>query len=792
MNTGLAVSSKKLASSDWVSLTLLLGMVLGFAQEMVWSNQLPFFRDLGPYFYPLRFILAESFKAGEIPLWDRHIGMGFPFLAEFQSGVFYPPHVFYLLLPFFAAIKVSFLFHYCVAALGSYLLLRRWAYPACLSLVGAILFTFGGVIVSLTNLLNHFQTAVWLPWIILLGERSLVSYRWKDLVAFTLASLVQFLAGSPEIYAMSVGLLLLDFLRIRSEDRGITYWRVLSIPTAANALMVGLAMVQVLPTAELFLESRWGRPVEFSEAALYSFHPFNLLNLFFLDREVAPTVISGLRLFFLRNVPLLVTYYMGAICFLGLFFWLFFASWKEKALVLSLAAVSIVLAMGTYTPIYPFIYKYLPLLSFFRFTEKFFFLTYSLILFAALRGLYALVEPGETSLRKLFFILLSALSLYLLPYLLFRFDTEPLRQFITGATGIPLFSSATIAMTSAIIANLERQIALTVGIGLLFFLWKMGKLQNLLFQVLLVGLVVFDLASAHRPYQYFLNPEFIDKNPRVLPEPEKQPYRFFYYPGPRNLHPSYYDFRRNVSIEEFNQIVFSNLLPNAGVLYGFDYMQELDALRRGRYVDFLGIINGIPPENQYRLITAFNVKYLISLQPLPEEGIRLVRHFPEYPSWLYRIERPVPRAYVVHDVVVEKDRIQVVGRLSGRIFDPLKKVIVEQPLSMPAKDNFKGRAEIVQYKNQEVTIRASLNGSGFLVLADSFYPGWRAYVDGKETKILRANFFFRGVPLQPGDHWVEFRYRPRSFTVGLVISVATAIGMALGSAFLVLKNRRKA
>lgn len=785
------MSFKKLASSELVSLTFLLGMVLGFAQEMVWSNQLPFFRDLGPYFYPLRFILAQSFKAGEIPLWDRHIGMGFPFLAEFQSGVFYPPHIFYLLLPFFVAIKVSFLFHYCIAALGSYLLLRKWAYPAYLSLVGAILVAFGGMIVSLMNLLNHFQTAVWLPWLILLGERSLVSYRWKDFVAFTLMSLVQFLAGSPEIYTMSVGLLLLDFLRIRSEDREITYWKILSIPIAANALVVGLAMVQVLPTAELFLESRWRQPVVFSEAALYSFHPLNLLNLFFLDREVEASMITGLRPFFIRDVPFLVTYYIGSICLLGLFLWLFFVSWKEKALILSLVAVSAVLAMGTYTPVYPFIYNYLPLFSFFRFTEKFFFFTYFLILFAVLRGLHAFVKPGEASLRRFFLPLLSASLLYLLPYLFFRFNAEPLRQFIARATNTSLLSAATITMTSAVIVNLERQIALILSMGLLLFLWKMGKVQNFLFQVLLVGLVFIDLASAHRPYQYLLNPEFIDRNPRVLQEPEKQPSRLFYYPGPRNLHPSYYDFLRTVSIAEFNEILFSNLLPNAGVLYGFDYMQELDALRRGRYVNFLGVVNGIPPENQYRLIGAFNVKYLISLRPLSEGEITLVRHFPAYPSWLYRIDRTVPRAYVVPRVVVEKDRIQVVGRLSGKIFDPLKEVILEEPLSVPAKNDFRGQAEIVRYKNQEVTIRASLNGSGILVLADAFYPGWRAYVDGKERKILRANFFFRGLALEAGDHLVEFRYQPLSFVIGLTISLVTLLGIGLWSTLLALKNRRR-
>jgi hypothetical protein len=60
-----------------------------------------------------------------------------------------------------------------------------------------------------------------------------------------------------------------------------------------------------------------------------------------------------------------------------------------------------------------------------------------------------------------------------------------------------------------------------------------------------------------------------------------------------------------------------------------------------------------------------------------------------------------------------------------------------------------------------------------LVLADSFYPGWRVYVNGQEREILKANVFFRGVDLPAGTHIVEFLYRPRSFALGLTVSLAT-------------------
>ncbi|MBU0567008.1 YfhO family protein, partial [bacterium] len=57
---------------------------------------------------------------------------------------------------------------------------------------------------------------------------------------------------------------------------------------------------------------------------------------------------------------------------------------------------------------------------------------------------------------------------------------------------------------------------------------------------------------------------------------------------------------------------------------------------------------------------------------------------------------------------------------------------------------------------------------GFLFLSDTYYPGWKAYVDGIETRIFRANYTFRAIQIKEGKRRVEFIYRPKSFTIGLI------------------------
>jgi hypothetical protein len=79
---------------------------------------------------------------------------------------------------------------------------------------------------------------------------------------------------------------------------------------------------------------------------------------------------------------------------------------------------------------------------------------------------------------------------------------------------------------------------------------------------------------------------------------------------------------------------------------GIDYMQEMDALGRRPYTDFLNFANGIDPQSQIRLLRVFNVGHVVSFQPLSITGLSPLGEFPEYYSWLYKVDQPVPRAYI--------------------------------------------------------------------------------------------------------------------------------------------------
>jgi len=79
-----------------------------------------------------------------------------------------------------------------------------------------------------------------------------------------------------------------------------------------------------------------------------------------------------------------------------------------------------------------------------------------------------------------------------------------------------------------------------------------------------------------------------------------------------------------------------------------------------------------------------------------------------------------------------------------------------------------------------------------MVLSEVYYPaGWKAYVDGQLTKIYKTNYILRSIFLKPGDHEIEFVFKPASFTIGLIISTLTLIFLIATLAYSARRHRRK-
>src|SRR5262245_15865215 len=145
-----------------LTLAALIAVTAVTFDTLVSRTEIPCYRDLLFFTVPFKRFLADNLRHGEIPLWNPDILMGTPFLANFQSGVFYPPSVL-LLLPFPIGFNVFLLAQYLVALTGAWIWLRDRDLSLSATAVGSAIFTLGGYLASVLNLTNHLQGGVWAP-----------------------------------------------------------------------------------------------------------------------------------------------------------------------------------------------------------------------------------------------------------------------------------------------------------------------------------------------------------------------------------------------------------------------------------------------------------------------------------------------------------------------------------------------------------------------------------------------------------------------------------------------------
>jgi len=151
-----------------------------------------------------------------------------------------------------------------------------------------------------------------------------------------------------------------------------------------------------------------------------------------------------------------------------------------------------------------------------------------------------------------------------------------------------------------------------------------------------------------------------------------------------------------------------------------------------------------------------------------------------------------PKSFLIYEYEIADSYIEAQEKIKNLNFDLSKKIILEKelPFEQAQSLNLEGMEEnilkITQYDADKISISTQTTSASLLVVTDTHYPGWKAFVDGEETPIYRTNGLVRSIFLPSGTHNVEFSYFPESFSTGLVISTITAISLLV--IFLVNRN----
>jgi len=725
--------------------------------------------DFYLYIYPMAHRAAAWLRSGVVPLWNPYQYCGHPFLAASNFGVLYPLNVWYLLLPTAWAIEAILVTHLIVAGVLTYAYARvvRLAAPA--AAVAALTYMLSGFLASLVVWFPPaLAAAAWLPLALLAVERIVErrTAQWACVLAAALA--LPFLAGWPQTWlyflyavgAYTLASLIPAVLAAQRRQLG----PVVLLLALGLVGSLGLMAAQLLPTRELQgLGPR--RPGGLSLAEILAFGSINSEQLARDLLDVTPGQPRGL---YVGITPLLLmALALGTR-----------AAGGVRALCFAVLAV---FAIGSSMQSFVFeIYRALPGLMWFRLPSR------VLVLWAfagaMLAGMGAQAIAGSAGRRRISTALVCLAGIALLALTWWGRGEMPRATLLHLGIGFALVLAGSIATGSG------RQLALA-GI---------------------VAVIIWDLGAATRNswMRPIHNPELIDGEAALLG----------YVKAHQGLDRTYLKPAPLLSAQPWRGLVAA--MEKQGTLREIYSITDYEPLSLDRYRAFYSRIAGpparpIPPtlfftgalaadpaRPEFRMLDLLCVRFIALARSDTRAMVGLTHRVGEWrpvpvPAagryFLFERTEVLPRAYVAFDPWPVRNPDEALDAVSDAGFDPRRKVVVEDvgpaaPAGAPAEIV---PARIVGYEPTRVVVEAEAMRAGYLVLTDTFYPGWYAAVDGETQPIVRANYLFRAVALGPGRHLVTFTYAPASFRAGAVISLATLATMALAVAWSGLGRRRR-
>jgi hypothetical protein len=757
---------------DVVGLAALALAAVGFFWRIVWGGSwMPADGgDLASFLYPIYRFSAQSMREGILPLWNPHLYSGAPFVGDIQTGLFYPVN----LLAYAVAGELTYrsmewlsVFHLWWAGAGMYVLLRlakwrddgarlcRWA-----SLAGALAFMFADSFVTHFGNLNLIAVASWLPWVFWaylrgLGTRTL-RLRWAVLSGAFLG--LATLAGHAQVTVfIALALVAYSLLELVTSDQGTGQLgrgrrgiQLLGYLLVCCVVAVLLAAVVLLPGMELArhtTRAEW----DYQQTVGYSLSPAQWIGLLipgFFGR--GPQFHWGLW-------PRVEVGYLGVLPLILALLAVLRGRPRRMWAMLGLAVSAFLIALGIYSLPHGWLTTLVPLFGQFRAPARLVLvMTFGLAVLASI-GLDALLRAAEddrASLRRVFRLTAWAAVATCCVGL-------PLSYFalITGQDKSPeVFTRISVA-TIAVAIFAAMLLASMALIAARRYGWARPQVLGLL----AVIVIFLDLASTGAYNDLGTrDPTLTYEHPGIV--------SFLRGDGDR------YRIDARTGIDQLWQ-------PSTALVHGLDDVWGVvnPMLLAGyeRYWEGMG-------SRSTRLYDFLNAKYIIARRDVELDWEKFEPAFDGDPQLnVYRNREALPRAFLVHQAIAVPDREAAWDAIQSADFDPARMVVVEGEAAPLGPAIGPERADIVEYGANEIVVEVETTAPGYLVLSEVFYPDWRALDEGGERRqVLRANYAFRAVHVDPGAVRLRIGYFPKSFSIGVAISCATVLGFLVGAVWL--------
>lgn len=704
------------------------------------DSRVPNIGDVVTTFFPYRVLASRSWHNG-FPIWEPNLQSGKPFLANPQSALFYPLNAFFYVLPVPIAWCVACLLRPFLAAMFTALFLRRLGASATGGLIAGLIFAFSGFM-TVWQAQAILDAAIWLPLICYAVVRLHEEHSGISVAIAALAFAMPVLAGHPEtaIHITLVGVALAMFLsalRPSAKARRQPF-RYIALFGVGGLLAIGVAAVQILPTME------WVPHLNRDLDIIWPAVPLrNVVG--FVSRDIlSPSNSFGLQ------IPEQAAY-IGMIAFIGFPIAWLHAQQRYVVFFTLSTIVALCVAYGI-GPVY-MLSLHVPILLGLKNNRLILVVTFGVAVLAGL-GVSVLENLEMEERKRRIRAALSATAGICLAALLIYLVQVNLVSRPVGHSRFPKASLLFLTLSTIPVA-----------------LRLAGLLRPRVFSFLLAGVVIVDVCSFSYGFLPFEKPRYI------LPED-----RFFAQIASETPEP--------VRLMQVGEAYTAN----AELLYGIQSSGGYEIpLRRitefakgaitGTHMDGIGQDSKNVFDVTDRRMDMLSTKYYVvrNAEPLYQrflespDRFRFLYEFGE--TSMFQNIRAMPPAFLVPSsgITVIKDEEAQMELIRSPGFDPARTVVLEEPLSLASGDGIPGSVRWIGRKNSSLQLKVETSTDSVLVLSQIFYPGWKAFVDGKQTPVFPADYALTGITVGPGSHDVVFTFDPLSFKIGLFLSVVTTL-----------------
>ncbi len=711
-------------------------------------------------YYPRRVFATEWIRKGKIPYWNHHQFCGTPFLANFQTAVFYPINIVLYAFDPPTQMDLFIYIHVVLAAIFTYLFGRRLGLSIVGSTLASFCFAFSETMSTRYGQPTMVSSASWLPLLLLLGKDLVENSDCKRIAFLSIGLFFTLLSGFPQIIIYNLIALIIYVLVLASATHGSPGKIARSVGALAISIVIGLllACFQLLPSYE-FSTFSFRKSLPYWIIATSAHRGLVFLKYFIPDILGNPIDLGDIAKYLheARSGAGFSSNFVSTAGYVGVLPLLlaiisFLHPCRKRLPFLLISALTLLVVWKS--PLLGFAYSFIPGFKFSRIDRAIVYYAFSM---AMLSG-FGFDDVLTSKDRRTHIVCICFIGFAIV--LAFWLGTSGVDRIVSRIANM-VEPSELRSAKNYLLGKVAVFVILSIVSAALVIAKRLGKVTGIAFLTLCLVLVLIDLLPRANKFKV------------TQPESEIVPKSEFVE--------SLIKDKSQWRIAKYR----ADVIPaNIATIYAIDDIHGYDALNLGHYIEFLGAVDSsiIAVENAMLrrrvgkisqissldspLLDFLNVKYFLAAAAVEGKRARCI--------WWVN-EGYLPRAILVDKPLFFSTYDEVLSHIRSGKFDPAREVLLvgENPKGFD-ESALQGSARIVYSDPGKMEVETDASKQCYLVISEAWYPSWKAYIDGKKVDLLRANYAFQAVFIPSGNHKVEFVFEAESLKLGILFSVAGA------------------